>query len=801
MSLPNATKPLLLGSTAAAAYQVSRSLRFNSPDAAYLSRTPSVSSSTRTLWTYSGWVKLNLPITTYGHALLSSGTSSSNYVSVYIDSTAQLWVLMDGYYKYGGPLIRDASAWYHFVVAYNSNESAGSRIKMYSNGVQVTTTASSEITSNYSSPLGVNTNPMYVGRIGNNAGWTTFTNISANLAENIWIDGQALTPSSFAETNATTGQWVPKAYAGTYGTNGFKLNFSDNSAATAATLGADSSGNGNNFTPTNLSVTAGVGNDSLTDTPTQYGSDTGAGGEVRGNYGTFNPLNKPTNTVLANGNLQATNSVGAIENVRSTMPTASTYSYWEITASVVGSSLRMNLGGILSSYVQSVSNAAYLESTGPTGTFGAMWNTGFTFYVNGSSVYTNGTANLVANDVIMFAHDSSTGKVWVGLNGTFYNSGNPAAGTGNVGTLTADSVFPAVMVNGGAGANGVYINFGQRPFAYTAPSGFKALCTQNLPTPTIVLPSTAFDAKLYTGTGSSQSITGLGFNPDLVWIKSRSAATDNTLYDSVRGAQARLESNNTDAEVTADAGLTAFDATGFTVNTLAQVNTSAATYVGWCWDESVSAGFDIVTYTGTGAAQTINHNLGVTPKVLIVKNRTGLSRQWCMYHSGITSSQNGGIYLNLTNAWNSDSTLFNNTAPTSTQFTVGSYNSASSEASVAYLWAEVAGFSKFGSYTGNGIADGPFVHCGFRPRFVLIKHSSGAGNNWRIWDSSRFTSNENKTSIYPSLTNAESVEANGIDILSNGFKVRWSDGAINGSAATYVFMAFAENPFKYANAK
>ena len=736
MSLPNATKPLLLASPAAG-YQVSRSLRLNFADSAYLARTPSVTSSTRTLWTYSGWVKLNLPITTYGHALLSSGTSSSNYVSVYIDSTSQLWVLMDGYYKYGGPLIRDVSAWYHFVVVYDSNQSAGSRIKMYLNGVQVTTTVNSEITSNYSSPLGVNTNPMYVGRIGNNAGWSTFTYTSANLAENIWVDGQALTPSSFAETNATTGQWVPKAYAGTYGTNGFKLNFSDNSAATAATLGADSSGNGNNFTPTNLSVTAGVGNDSLTDTPTQYGSDAGAGGEVRGNYCTLNPA-IPSASGITNGNLDAT---GAAQG---TFDITSGSWYWESTASATAA------GGIINS---------------------------------AGTAYTTAIASGVTRG---FRYASSTTTLESTINGSSWTT---------ISAAVVGQPFPYVLT--GATSS----NFGQRAFTYTAPSGYKALCVQNLSTPTIVLPSAAFDAKLYTGTGSSQSITGLGFNPDLVWIKSRSAATDNTLYDSVRGVQARLESNTTDAEVTADNGLTAFDATGFTVNTLAQVNTSAATYVGWCWDESVSAGFDIVSYTGNGANRTVAHSLGVAPKVMIVKRR-GNTDAWAVYHANLTSAAYA-LILNTTAAEASVPTYWNSTAPTSSVFSLGTSTvvNATSSTYIAYLWAEVAGFSKFGSYTGNGAADGPFVDCGFKPRFVLIKHSSGAGNNWRIWDSSRFTTNENKTEVYPSLNASEQLEVNGIDILSNGFKARWSSAAINVSAGTYIFMAFAESPFKYANAK
>ena len=718
MSLPNATKPLLLGSAAAAAYQVSRSLRFNSADSAYLTRTLSTP-TTQGTFTLSLWAKLSSLGTTRNIFGVSTNHSfqftSGNALNLTFAGTSALTTTA---------LFRDASAWYHIVWTQS-----GTSHTLYINGVSVgTATATSNA---------FNTAVAHQLGAANTANY-----FNGYLSEIYFIDGQALTPSSFAETNATTGQWVPKAYAGTYGTNGFKLTFSDNSAATAATLGADSSGNGNNFTPTNLSVTAGVGNDSLTDTPTQYGSDTGAGGEVRGNYCTLNSI-IPSASGITNGNLDAT---GAAQG---TFDITSGSWYWESTASATAA------GGIINS---------------------------------AGTAYTTAIASGVTRG---FRYASSTTTLESTINGSSWTT---------ISAAVAGQPFPYVLT--GATSS----NFGQRAFTYTAPSGYKALCVQNLSTPTIVLPSAAFDAKLYTGTGSSQSITGLGFNPDLVWIKSRSAATDNTLYDSVRGAQARLESNNTDVEVTSDAGLTAFNSTGFTVNTLAQVNTSAATYVGWCWDESVSAGFDIVTYTGNGGTQNISHSLGVAPKLMIVKCRATVQR-WTVYNGSLGAGYYG--YLNETLAfdtgnnqlrWGNNST---SVAPTSSVFTIGNSVDVNQSGStyVAYLWAEVAGFSKFGSYTGNGVVDGPFVHCGFRPRFVLIKHSSGAGNNWRIWDSSRFTSNENKTGLYPSLANAESVEANGIDILSNGFKVRWSDGAINGSAATYVFMAFAENPFKYANAK
>jgi hypothetical protein len=351
-------------------------------------------------------------------------------------------------------------------------------------------------------------------------------------------------------------------------------------------------------------------------------------------------------------------------------------------------------------------------------------------------------------------------------------------------------------------------NFGQRAFTYTAPSGYKAICVKNLSDPTIAIPSTKFDVKLYTGTGSSQSITGLGFNPDLVWIKSRSASTDNTLYDSVRGVQARLESNNTDTEATSDNGLTAFDATGFTVNTLAQVNTSSASYVGWCWDESVSAGFDIVTYTGDIASnRDVSHSLGVAPQFIIIKDRSsnGVNNNWSIWHTSITSGSN--LYFDSSAAFAVSATSSGGIGTAHTSSTFRLQNGSSSNQTVnesggsyvAYLWADVDGFSKFGSYTGNGSGDGTFVYCGFRPRFILMKRTDSS-SDWRIHDTARATYNPEMIALLPNSSSVEDTGANLIDELSNGFKCRAAD-AFNISSATYIFMAFAEAPLKYANAR
>jgi hypothetical protein len=221
----------------------------------------------------------------------------------------------------------------------------------------------------------------------------------------------------------------------------------------------------------------------------------------------------------------------------------------------------------------------------------------------------------------------------------------------------------------------------------------------------------------------------------------------------------------------------------------------------WQWKESATPGFDIVTFTGTGSAPaTISHGLGVAPKMMIVKNRDQTG-DFVVYHSSITNSQTGGIFLNLTNAWGANSTYFNNSVPTSSNFQVGSYFTGNNIKYVAYLWSEVAGFSKFGAYTGNGSSDGPFVHCGFRPRFILFKQTNVA-NEWVLLDTARNTYNATNANLYPNRSNAEDTSITQVDVLSNGFKLREGNaGWQNISGGTYIFAAFAESPFKYSLAR
>ena len=402
---------------------------------------------------------------------------------------------------------------------------------------------------------------------------------------------------------------------------------------------------------------------------------------------------------------------------------------------------------------------------------------------------------------------------------TFYKNG-VSLGTAATGITVPSNGFVPIIFGGANSATG-NINFGQRSFAYTPPSGFKALCTANLPVATIKQGNKYMDATLYSGNLIGQAITNAAsFKPDLVWIKSRSAATDNKLTDNVRGAQTALVSNSTAAETTDLTGVVSFNTNGFTLGTSTTYNNTGATYVGWQWQAgqgstssntngsitstvsvSTTAGFSIVTYTGTGANATVGHGLGVAPKMVIIKTRSGVA-DWAVYHDGLGNTK--GIYLNQTSAAITSANFWNNTSPTSTVFTTGAGVVGNGVTAVAYCFAEIAGFSKFGSYTGNGSADGPFVYLGFRPKLVLVKRTD-AVQDWYMWDSVRTGYNMANYLLFPNLSQAEySSTESQIDLLSNGFKIRAASPPATGSNAsggTYIYMAFAENPFAQSNAR
>jgi hypothetical protein len=550
--------------------------------------------------------------------------------------------------------------------------------------------------------------------------------------------------------------------------------------------------------------------------------DTGAGGEVSGNYCTLNPLF--SSTTLTNGNLDAEGPSNAWHIGRGTFafPTSDKW-YWEATVKGTSSA----------SYAISVATASAANSvadfTTGTGYYGVVNNTGST-----TNKVSNGTATTIStaaawaqNDILMCAYDGATGKVWFGRNGTWYpptsggSAGNPGAGTNE--TMTASgTVFPAVHCYGTSGD--MTVNFGQRPFAYSAPSGFKALCTTNLDDPTIADGSTAMDVALYTGNGSTQTISGLDFSPDFVWTKRRDGASSHGLFDVIRGATKWLGSNSTNSEQTYSDSLISFDSDGFTLGADTVwngINQSSQTYVAWTWDAgtstvsntdgsitssvraNASAGFSVVTATGSSSSSaTVGHGLNAAPELIFVKLRVtagnGFDQDWQVYHSSIGNT--GGLKLNTTAATETSSAIWNNTSPTSTTFSIGA-SSRYDGNFVAYCFTPVEGYSAFGSYTGNGSTNGPFVYTGFRPRWIMTKRTDATGE-WWISDSARDTYNAASTFLWAQSSGAEvSSTSYDYDILSNGFKLKTTYADRNASGGTFVYAAFAENPFKTARAR
>ena len=778
-------------------YNLTKSLRFRRSASAYLNRTFS-SPTSGTKWTISYWAKLGI----IDRANHFAPNLSTNEGSISIESDFALYVNArvgtvggagTNYVLATTQVFRDPSAWYHIVVALDTTQAtASNRVKVYVNGTQVTAFSTANYPPQNSTPIMGSAVSHAIGRVGE-SGYEYY--YDGLFGEMNYVDGQALTPSSFGETSTTTGVWIPKKYTGTYGTNGFYLDFEDTSSTAA--LGYDAAGS-NDWTVNGISLTAGSTYDSMNDVPTLTSATTA-------NYCVLNPLsNSYTGTAIigiTDGNLNFSDSTSTSKTAIGSMTASTGKWYFEMTSSSTGTyavGLYDKVSNAGSFYRN---NGAYSSSFGGGGTSGySSWGVG---------------------DVIGVAWDADAGKLWFAKNNT-WQSGDPSTGTSPTNTFTAGlSLFADIYTDNSAGTKSGSFNFGQRPFAYTPPTGFNRLNTYNLPTPTIgaTASTTAnkyFDATLYTGNGSSsQVITNSGsMQPDFLWAKARSNAQGHSLIDSVRGTTSLLQSNSTAAQATLTDPPT-FNSNGFT--STPDLSTNGYTYVAWQWRASnatavtntagsitstvsanTTAGFSIVTYTGNGTGgATVGHGLGVTPNMVIVKERTNDNGEWFTYHSSFSATQY--LTLNSTDALITETTVWNNTAPSSTVFTIGSSDdiNGSSDTYVAYCFSQVAGYSAFGSYTGNGSSDGVFVYLGFRPRWIMIKKTSAA-ESWVIDDSSR--SPYNVTTEYL-LADSSGAAGNVTlyDFLSNGFKPRGTSQ--NGSGATFIYMAFAENPFKYANAR
>ena len=797
----------LMGASGSQGYTISRSVRLRSSASAYFNRTPAGAGTSNKTFTYSAWVKRG-SLGSIQNLISSpnSGNSDSLRFSA-ADALEYNWQDTVVGQVTTTQVFRDPSAWYHIMFAMDTTQAtASNRFKLYVNGVQVTAFA----TASYPAQNTVVNNTAAVAtKLGQYANASS-QNFDGYLTEINFVDGQALTPTSFGQFNSVTGVWQPLKYTGTYGTNGFYLNFSDNSNNTATTIGKDYSGNGNNWTPNNISVTSGVTYDSMIDSPTVSA--------VSSNYAVLNAAYIPTNTTLSSGNLDVVGTSAAYRFTQATFNLTSGKWYFEMTKTTTTQSVNG-----LALVLPTISRDATTPLT--TGVYNiADANTSqITTNTNGGSNVIVGTTNWANGDVIQCAYDADTGKIWFGRNGTWYPAtnggtvGDPALGTNP--TVTGVSGLTPASLNYSTSSNSS-MNFGQRPFSYTPPTGFKALNTFNLPTPTIVNGANYMAATTYTGNGTARSIdntvNGVSMQPDLVWIKSRSTIGDTEAYDSVRGATKYLLTDSTTTEGTAAQTLTAFNSNGFSLGTGSggNDNTNGTTYIGWQWKAggasssntngsitstvsvNATAGFSVVTWTNPSSGiPTIGHGLGVAPTFIIVKDRT-YAYNWDVGCTSIGWANR----LNLNTTGATSSGFWNSTAPTSTVFTYSSSGANSGDSMVAYCFAEVAGYSKFGSYTGNGSTDGVFVQLGFRARYLLIKETGNA-NSWEVYDTARNTSNVQTKRLFPNDSLAEATTDPSLDILSNGFKCRAGNTGINRSGGTYIYMAFAENPFKYSLAR
>jgi len=773
---------------AGSTYEIEQSIRFNDNDSAYMHRTPSSAGNQKTN-TISCWVKrTNLGL---GNSLAMFSAAGGSYgLTWYIDSSetdfsrerlslsdgsSNLWQAND--YK-----LRDPASWYHFVFAMDTTQGTQSnRMKVYINGELITADANA---------LGSDTDYPFFDDVVNRIGsWTPSGGAAGRymegyMAEIHLIDGAQKTASDFGKYDSTTGEWVPIKYAGAYGDQGAYLKGQDSSA-----LGDDTSGEGNDFASSGLAA-----NDQMSDSPTN-------------NHCTWNPLQTGTTiSSLSNGNLVATGTSGDAAKWMSlgTMAVSSGKWYFEITSG----GARIGAG-----FTTSASLTQANLNTGPVDV-----NVETFVITDGGEIYygttdSGNTSPAFGSGVTMgFALDADAGKGWVTVNGSDWadsssgTSGDPTDGSNPTWTQTIGTPVQPLCgdTSGGSHATIATANFGASAFAYTPPTGYNAWNTDNLPDPATVDPSAYFQTTLYEGDGSTQSIDQAGnstFSPNFVWIKNRDATDAHALFDTVRGATEVLSSNSTAAEATNADTLTAFESDGFALGDDVIVNTNAESYVAWQWDEGATPGFDIVSYSGTGANRTIAHNLGVKPGMFIVKQRGSAGSNWGVYHSAVGATKS--LFLQSTGAAFDSAEYFNDTEPTASVFTLGvnAQGNADGGTYIAYVFAPVEGFSKFGSYVGNNSTNGPMVNVGFRPAFIMIKASSTTGS-WLLFDTKRDTFNAAFHVIYGQLSNAEDTAHAYGDILSNGFKIRKpGEFAINDNAATYVYMAFAESPFKTANAR
>ena len=803
LPLPTITDDRVIGEAV-----IQKSLRFRSGSSTYLDRTPS-SAGNRKTWTFSAWIKRG---TLGSEQRIFGGNANASHI--YFASNDELtWDLAnDGSSSSQGNLnteakFRDTTNWLHLVCALDTdNSTANNRMRMYINGTELTDFGTrTNPSSGYATNAINDTTSHTIGRRTSGQG-SDGMKLDGYMAEINFVDGQALGPEYFGFTDSQTGVWMPKRYEGAYGTNGFRLDFLDNSSTAA--LGIDKSPNGNDYTVNNHSVSASLTNDSMPDTPTN-------------NFCVLNHLNKTTSFTGKDGGLtfdQTSND----QAITGTFFVTSGKWYWEFyknsghnpeigIATVGENTLNNRSTGFIDGRLAFISNGGNLR-TGSSSTAS----------ITGSSSGQTGAGWL------RIACDMDNKKIWFSdLSGNYFNSGNPATGANPAydfsSHATADGWAPYICLTTASDANG-YPNFGQfdlNSFSSNIPAGFKTLTSKNLrdhllTSSQAINPSEHFAAITYTGAQSSTNITGLLFEPDLIWCKSRTQLYNHYIFDRLRGFGNNLIPNSNAAEGSDATSISNTHTSGFFIGAATGISDTYQApnnYVAWCWKAGGAAvtnndgnttsqvsvnreaGFSIITYAGSGQPRTIGHGLGKKPAWVMTKSRDDTD-DWMVWHKNIHTSNIGNYSMPLNSGSSRDnaSKYWYDQEPTSTVFYRGDYSSG--DDMVAYCWAEIPGYSKFGTYTGNLNVDGPFINLGFRPAWVMTARVD-SGDNWIIKDSARNTFND----VYFNFAaNSNAVEFGStgnnqtFDFVSNGFKIRGQDSGVSSNGNPFVYFAFAEQP-------
>ena len=758
MGLPNETSPFALGSTGG--YEIRQSLRFDG--SSFLSR--SYGSTTGTTWTISVWLKYSLKNTNGATFYSRTVGSSYNYLSINPDS--YLRSQRAGSSTAGTALYRDPSAWYHIVARTNDN---GATAEIYVNNVEDTTAA-------WKLPLAVS-GLFDIGCTKNTSGSAKTGFFDGYMAEYHYVESYE-DPTDFGEFNSD-GVWVPKEVTGlTYGTNGFYLDFSDPSD-----IGADRSGNGNDFTPTGFELTdiSSALYDLMEDSPTN-------------NWATYNSLarsQEDATRIIEQANLRLRNQTDDyFRNASCTHHVNSGRYYCEIN----GGSIYKQLGFCAADQLGAINKNSGIGGVSK----GYSYQSNGNITNNGSSIESGVGAATSVNDTIGMDVDFDNQTV------QWYVNGNAVGNPVDFSTQLPDTYYSIVTTTDYSGAdNTATINFGQRPFRYP---------------PGTTSPTTAFSTVLYTGADiNPRTISGVGFEPDFVWVKNRSISSGNFLWDSVRGTDKNLRSNGTNSEDSvsgAAAGIISTNASdGFVVKNGSTSGTNVGSsgsdeFVAWCWnagdgspvtnndgtiESTVKAspenGFSVVTYTGNGTAgATIGHNLGVTPSMIITKIRSATG-SWSVYHS----NQGAGkyAYLDTTGAFTSSTGFYGGVEPTSTVYTIGNNSrvNGNGDTYVAYCFADTDDRVKTGSYEGNTAGQAVVtVGVGFKPAMVLIKNAD-ATSNWCMIDSERGPG----VDLNPNTSDAEAATASTFQLTSSGFTIQGASADLNADGQDYIYIAFAEN--------